>query len=178
MNGGMTVRAPGVIRPGRFNGNIPPSFPPVNVVPCMALQAKKRLPDAQQVLVDRTMRPVTILAIIHNIGMFIQERASLAGMALDTGFLDRILFQHVGGKTAVRIMAVNAKYAPFPQRMMTGKGEFHLGRLMAAETQTARFLWRYLEVRALMDVMTIKAGDIIKGMCACIPVMQIKGCIA
>jgi hypothetical protein len=96
-------------------------------MPLMTLEAEKRFPRDKKILIDRTMRVVTILAVLGHIGMLIEKRAPLLGVALNTGLLDAVFLQVRPGKAAMRIVAVHTKNAALIQGMMARHGKFHPG---------------------------------------------------
>jgi len=101
----------------------------------MALEAQERLPGFKKPVIDRSMGAVAVGAILRHICMAIKKGPSLLRMALDTGFLDRILHKVVVSKSAVGIMTVDTEYPALLKRMMTRQGKLGLNRLVAAETK-------------------------------------------
>ena len=58
---------------------------------------------------------------------------------------------------------------------MAGKGKFNLRSLVTGEAQLSRFYRGDLEVRTLVDIMTVKTGNIAYRVSTGIPVVQVKG---
>jgi hypothetical protein len=55
----------------------------------MALEAEKRYLDRKEIVVDRSMRIMTVTAVIHIVSMLEHKGALFVAMALHTGFLQR-----------------------------------------------------------------------------------------
>ena len=143
----------------------------------MALETEKRFTGVEQILIDRTMRIVTVQAVLGYIGMLIEKGTPFLRVALDTGLLDGVLLQVGPGKAAVRIVTVDAKNPPLIQGMMAQQGKFDPGRFMAGKTELAGRHWRNLQIWAGVNIVTAETGDLAHRMRAGVPVMQIKGCI-
>lgn len=140
----------------------------------MALEAEEGLPRVEQPIVDRAVRVVAGGAVLADIAMFIKEWASLVGMTLDTGFLDRVLKQARFGESSVRIVTVYAKYPTLFEGMMAWQGKLRLGGLMAGNAKFARSPGGDFQVRTGMYIVAIKAGDFVDGMDSGVPVMQVE----
>jgi len=136
MDSGVAIRASAIKSPGLLAGNTG-SRCRVQPVALVALEAQKRLPGVEELAVDRTMRAVAVEAIFGHIRMFVKERASFVGMALDTGFLDAVLEQTVVGESSMGIVAVNTEYPALLEGMMARHGKLSLDGLMAGKTKTA-----------------------------------------
>jgi len=92
----------------------------------MTLQAKKRLTCNQKVIINRTMRAMTVQAGIDNVGMLKDKRSALFRMTLNAGLFNGVFPQVFIGKTAMGIVTTGTGYSAFIQRMMAGQGKFHL----------------------------------------------------
>jgi hypothetical protein len=174
MDPGVAVRASCIEGPGHREGN---SAARLGIYPValMTLEAEEGLPRLEKPAVDRTMGAVTVETVLHHIGMFIKERASLVGMTLDTGFLDRVLEKISAGESPVRIVTVNAKYPPFLEGVVAGQEKLRLGGLMTGKTQFACCQRGDFQIRTGVNIMAGKTGYFVKGMQAGVPVMQVKG---
>lgn len=99
----------------------------VDKMSLMALEAEKRLPHGKKIMIYRAMRVMAVPAVFGHIGMLVEKRTPFLGVALDTGLLDTVLLQVCPGKTAVRVVTVNAKDPPLVEGVMARHGEFDPG---------------------------------------------------
>ncbi len=101
---------------------------------------------------------MAIEAILLDRRMLVKIRASFFRVAFITEFVDRIGFQHFVGKLPVRVMAVNACYFVFPDRMVGLLASHGLYVLVAlkADFGSARF---QEILRSCMRRMAIVAGN-------------------
>ncbi len=79
----------------------------------MTLQAEKRLPRNQEVVVDRAMGGMAVHAVSRDIRMFENKGASLFGMTLDAGCLYALFPQQHGRTAAVGVVTIGTEYPPF-----------------------------------------------------------------
>ena len=63
------------------------------------------------------VRGMAVAAVLLDRGMFPQDGTAKLRMALVTGIVDRILHEHGGGLTPVRIMAARAGHLALFDRM-------------------------------------------------------------
>ena len=87
-------------------------------VTLVALEAQKRFPLVEKIIVNRSMRTVAVETVLSHIGMFIEKWTPLLSMALNTGFFDAVLKQVLVSKSSVGIVAVNTEHPSFLERMM------------------------------------------------------------
>ena len=146
----------------------------------VALRAKPRPRNLQQVLVDRAVRVVTVQAIFPDRRVFEQERSALFGMTLVAGVVDRGGPQQRFIRRAVRLMAVGADHLAFAQRHVRRAGHLRAPVLVALEAGLG--LVNRLELEFLRhaphDGVAIGAGHVADFVGAAAPVGAVAPFVA
>ena len=142
---------------------------PPKCMPRMALKTEKRHRRVQEIVVDRTVRGVTVGAVFSDVGMLEGEGPLLVHMTAGTELLDRIPQQQVRLNGAMGVMTVGAGHLLLPERMMGKQTVLRLCFRMAPIAHFRHLLATDLLLRPLVELVTVKAADIVKGMYAGIP---------
>lgn len=118
---------------------------------------------------------MTGTALLHIVGMFIQEGPGLFSVAATTGLPLGHLPQVIGIGGAMRIMTISAVHPPFLDRMAAGQGE--LGGIgdMTTHAQGGNGPGLNNEIGPGMDGMAVGASHIVASMGATVPVVQVEG---
>ena len=140
----------------------------------MTLHAQERHCHLQQIIVHRTMRTMTVGAVLCIFSMFIEERAFLISMALGADFLNSCLSDQIFVGSPVRLMTVCAEDLLLMYRVVARHGKFRLDFLMAAFAHIFHIRPPYGKIRPHVDIVAIKAGHIRNGMRSGIPTVKVK----
>jgi hypothetical protein len=116
-------------------------------------------------------------AIFSIFGMLIDKGTLFLGVAIGARLLDRVRFQLFFGNGTMRIVAVGAEYPFFVNGVMTGQIELGLDILMAFKAHHECVTRSYDQVGSFVNIMTIRACNVINIMRSGIPVMEIECCI-
>lgn len=144
------------------------------LMPDVALHAEERLLRNQQIVVRRAVRKMTAAAVLHEVGMLKRKWPFIFSVTFCTGVLDRLFPQQHLVFRSMLIMAVRAEEPAFINWMAAPEGEFRPRPDVACIADVFHIAGRDDQVSALMDIMAIYAGYILRRMGADIPVMQVK----
>ena len=141
----------------------------------MALQAEKGDLHIEQVVVHRAVRPVAIPAVVSNICVLKEKGPILICVTLYAGLFDGGFFYHPVGVRAMGIMAVCAKNPLFRHRVVTRQRELRLCLHVALVAHIKGISRPHLEIMTRMDIVAVRAGNVVQRMAPCIPVMEVEG---
>lgn len=83
----------------------------------MAALAQHRSAQTDHAWIVRAVRVVTVRAILGNRGMLPQVRATLFGVALETGVVERLADEQAVARLSVRAVTTGAGHFPLVERM-------------------------------------------------------------
>jgi energy-converting hydrogenase Eha subunit C len=138
----------------------------------MAGLAQKRRAQFQQCRLRRTVRIVTIGAILGHRLVLPQERTAILGMTAGTGLRGGVLDQLCRSAGAVRGMAGRACHFPFQQRMMRGLREIGMLGLVAGGAYLDLCGRLFHGVFRIVHRVTTCAGDIARRVGARCPIVS------
>jgi len=142
-------------------------------VPAMALEAEKRHGSREQVVVDGTVGGVAVHAVFGNVAMLERERTLFFHVAPGAGLLrgapEEELF--LGG--TVRVVTVGAGHLLLAHRVMGEEVVLRLDLRMAAEAELRHLLVAHFLLRPLVELVAVKAADVVEGVGAGIPVGEV-----
>lgn len=136
----------------------------------MTLETEKRHGRIEKMAVDRAVGHMTVGAVLGNVGMFESEWPLFFHVTAGTGFLGRIAPQELVLGRTVGIVTVNAGHFLLPDRMVGDETVLGLHLGVTAVAEFSHLFPTYLLLRALVELVTIEATDVIKRMRARIPV--------
>ena len=138
----------------------------------MARLAQVRLLKLEHRQMVRSVRIVTVAAVFSHWRVLPQHRSPFFLMAEVTGFVERCLYEQIGSKTAVRVVATGTIHLAFAQRHVGGSQH---ARPLVSMTGEARLLGICVNRQLAFTfprhhIMAFVAGHIGHFMCASLPV--------
>jgi hypothetical protein len=130
--------------------------------PDMAPLAQERLPSHEHMIVVRAMRIMAIQTIFPDRRMLPDKRTAFVGMAGIAGRGDRFLLEHLGRRSAMRVMAGRAVHFAFFDRHMGAALNLGDNVLMALGTDELhlRFDKQKFVLLGIMDAVACQTGHI------------------
>ena len=105
--------------------------------------------------------------------VFIDKGALVLHMTASAERFGRHSFEAIAVKRVVRIVAIGTGHLVLRNRMMGKLGKLHLDLHVAAGTELFLFVTADFLLRPLMQLVAIKAADVIKCVSTGIPVSQV-----